>query len=298
MAEFPAAEFFGFPIEDTSEVARHFRDNGLCPFLDAPCVKESEGVRLGTCSMTRRDADPIVICPKRFWEGEELPAQMAREAEPPHALLVVPEVPLGRRLGRLDWALARLDGAGEPTGTIYGVEAQAVDTTGSLRPWVEAYFAGRDWRPIRHGHGINWRNVYKRIVPQILAKGRLFEAQHSRLYVVMQDLLVDYLKDDMRIEEARPGEDPNVIFYAYRLTPLGGGGAYELRLAERFKTTLRHIERAMGDVANLPSREDLAAAVKARIAETGIHVAPGGVLATGVAPTEHAPVVEGQEGET
>lgn len=296
MPEFPVAELFGFPTDDTSDVARHFRDGQLCPFLDAPCVKKSEGMRLGTCSMRRRDGDPIVICPKRFAEnGEELPGIIAREAEPPHELTVVPEVRVGR-LGRMDWLLARLDDNGYPVGAIYGVEAQAVDTTGSLRPYVEAFLAGHDWQAIEHPHGINWRNVYKRIVPQLLAKGRLFEAQNSRLYVVMQDLLVNYLKTDMRIEAARPGENPNVIFYSFRLTP-ALGGARELQLVERFATTLRLIERAVGDVAGLPTHTQLARAVAARVREAGLHQTPTGVLAVERDTAGEEPVEEGDEAE-
>jgi hypothetical protein len=267
----PIAEFFGFAADDSSAEAMRHRNERRCPFLDGPCVKFSAGVALGTCSKARGQESPIIICPRRFSAGGEQVARLiAREAEPPTVLAVVPEVPVGRRLGRMDWILAELDAAGRVTGSLYGVEAQAVDTTGSLKPYVEAYFAGADWNFVRHTSGINWRNVWKRIVPQILAKGRLFEALGSRLFVVMQDVLVDYLKNDLGLEEARPGENPNVIFYAFHLAPKVPGPGFELELAERFETTLRRIERAVGDVASLPSRSDVVASVERRVQEAGV----------------------------
>lgn len=271
----PIAEFFGFAAEDTSTEATRHREEQKCPFLQGPCVKKSNGIALGTCSVHRRTG-PVVICPKRFSaRGEELPRIIAREAEPGSVLAVVPEVPLGSDLGRMDWVLTRLTAEGHAVGPLYGVEAQAVDTTGSLRPYVDAYFAGRDWNAVRHPIGINWRNVWKRIVPQILRKGRLMEAQHSRLYVVMQDVLVDYLRGDMRLEEARPGEDANVVFYAFRLRRVAPGPGYELVLRDIFKTTLRHIEHAMSDVARLPTRADLVERVERRVREAGIRIEEG-----------------------
>lgn len=275
MPVMPIAEFFGFSVDDQSEDAERHRAERRCPFLAGPCTKlAGNGDRLGTCSRASENRDPIVICPVRFAaNGEELPRIIAREAVSGKVLAVVPEVPVGKKLGRLDWALAELGNDGTPLGPIFGVEAQAVDTTGSLKPYVDAYFAGKDWNDVRHASGINWKNVWKRIVPQILRKGRLFEAHRTRLFVVMQDVLVDYLRDDMGLEEARPGEDPNVIFYAFKLVKAGGG--YELQLEYKFGTTLRRIEHAVSEVTSLLTREDLAALVKKRVTETGIAAVSG-----------------------
>jgi hypothetical protein len=273
----PIAEFFGYAVADTSPEAKRHRDNRLCPFLAGPCTKRAgNGERLGTCSRAAQTGGPIVICPVRFASGgEALPRIIASEAEPGKVLAVVPEVPVGQKIGRLDWVLADLAADGSPEGTMYGVEAQAVDTTGSLKPFVDAYFAGDDWNVVSHPSGINWKNVWKRIVPQILRKGRLFEAQHSRLYVIMQDVLVDYNRNDMGLEEARPGEDPNVIFYAFHLQPNTPGPGYELVLRDRFKTTLRRIETAVGDVTSLPTRAELGSSVQRRVAEAGIEYTGG-----------------------
>lgn len=266
----PIAEFFGFDPEDSSPRAASYRDARRCPFLEAPCVKVSNGVALGTCTKSRSDGDPVIICPKRFHaEGEAVVEIIAREAVPGRRLAVVPEVPVGRPLGRMDWVLAEVNADGKVQGRMYGVEAQAVDTTGSLKPYVEAYFTNGTWLGVEHASGINWRNVWKRIVPQILAKGRLYEAFGTKLFVVMQDVLVDYLRDDLRLEPARRGEAPNVVFYSFRLVRATRANGYELVVRERFETTLRRIEYAVGDVAALPSQAEVARAVELRLRETG-----------------------------
>ena len=88
------------------------------------------------------------------------------------------ELPLPKRKGRgsyyVDWILARLDGSGELT-EFTAIEVQTIDTTGSYqnarRALIERHEVEKDTV------GLNWENVSKRIIPQIIYKGRCFSAK-------------------------------------------------------------------------------------------------------------------------
>ena len=68
----------------------------------------------------------------------------------------------------MDWVLARLNGKGELV-DFTAAEVQTIDTTGK---YSDAQAALRKDRSIVNDTvGLNWENVSKRIIPQIIYKG-------------------------------------------------------------------------------------------------------------------------------
>jgi hypothetical protein len=75
----------------------------------------------------------------------------------------------------LDWALARLDASGA-LAEFVAVEVQSIDTTGICRPEVELLRVGHAKVPASKA-GLNWENVSKRILPQLICNGHILRRE-------------------------------------------------------------------------------------------------------------------------
>ena len=103
-----------------------------------------------------------------------------------------PVVAFGQRSGRevsapgasmsMDWVLQRYRRVGEQLipAEFVGAEVQSIDITGNYRaPW-NAYDSMKQGHSHQihsipnSGHGLNWANVHKRLLPQIVRKGNLY----------------------------------------------------------------------------------------------------------------------------
>jgi hypothetical protein len=213
---FPIVEIFGFPPDNHSSEARMCRAEYWCPFLDRRCTKggHETPIPLGTCSV-RSSYGPVVTCPKRFLGDNcaliyEVAATLL---ETPSHVVAVPEVGTAPS-STFDWIVVQHDGYGHVL-DYHGVEVQAIDIAGSVRPYFEAYLEGLDVSQIRHNHGINWANVFKRGMPQFLAKAAILSSYGKKLAVIVQDQLLDYINmrsDRMTIEEEPLAHLANVVF--------------------------------------------------------------------------------------
>jgi len=258
---FPVAELFGYPDGNRSPLAESARARRWCPFLGAGCTKttgHAESGPIGTCAV-RRGERTVIICPQRFRGGDHAIARaIAKEAFGEKVKfklvreLVVRTGP-GQRWS-LDYAAAELLPGGY--GKIIGIEDQAIDTTGSLVPYVQAYLSGGATTP-QHAFGLNWANVYKRIIPQVARKGRIFEAWGSQLYVIIQDELLDYIKQRIALSAAQPGEAVNLVFKPYRLATDALTGTNRLTPMIALATTVRRLDEACQASASLPIRAEV-----------------------------------------
>jgi hypothetical protein len=89
------------------------------------------------------------------------------------------ELRLPQRMGRgayfVDWVLALISRDAQLQEFV-AVEVQAIDTTGNYRAERDAYVNGRDY-PEYSEAGLNWENVSKRILPQIIYKGHVLRRE-------------------------------------------------------------------------------------------------------------------------
>ncbi|HYE32619.1 MAG TPA: NotI family restriction endonuclease [Methylomirabilota bacterium] len=195
-------EFFGFSPDDMSPEALEARRLRWCPFLNRECTKKyPDGVPMGSCSLKPTKSAPVICCPIRLHAHDfQILRDVANFAFQTEARLVrgltqahldgSDVVVFGKGWGKelrlpsrqeagsyfVDWILARLTSSGT-LDQFVAVEVQTMDTIGSYRGLVEAYNRGDFSMDRSSKAGINWENVMKRIVPQIIWKGHVLRRE-------------------------------------------------------------------------------------------------------------------------
>lgn len=207
------AELFGYAPDDTSDGAVSAFESGTCPFSGRRCSKidHSTGTVYGVCSVTRGSKagpqDDVVVCPQRLYAGDfsvlEMVVRDVWGQNGPEELIIggtaadlrrralaetAPVVAFGQHSARevstgsmsMDWVLQSYgvkNGRLIPA-SVVGVEVQSIDITGNYRdPWsaYRSMKAGQKPSAVPDsGHGLNWANVHKRLVPQLIRKGNIY----------------------------------------------------------------------------------------------------------------------------
>lgn len=207
-------ELFGYSPDDISKSAVKALKEAKCPFTKEQCTKTNhdKSIIYGVCSVTKgvkkKAGSEVIICPNRIYAGEY---QVLTDAAKivwgqPGASVVVggtiaelqakakavksPVVAFGKNSGKeiqisvngqlsMDWILQRYENVGglEPKGYI-GIEVQSIDITQNYRDNWAAYDSIRRGQHIsaipNSNHGLNWANVHKRLIPQIIRKGNVY----------------------------------------------------------------------------------------------------------------------------
>lgn len=186
-------EIFGHAPNDVTPKARKYWELKACPFVGRACTKydHTNTICYGTCSVTNAGQE-VVICPNRLYAGHyepirhvsedvfgKLPFMMFDEYIKASSPSLECVVALGQNSGKevklsrmsMDWVLAHIR-KGRLVEYV-GIEVQSIDITGNYR---DAWYAARDMRPDipASGHGLNWANVHKRLMPQIIRKGLVY----------------------------------------------------------------------------------------------------------------------------
>lgn len=209
-------EIFGFAADDTTKLARSLWQLGACPFTGRGCIKfnHDKSITYGTCSATSPYGD-LVICPNRLYANNyEIIRRVAEDAfgaaipfymfdeyvdnrlSPGMCVVALgahsgKEVKVGRSMS-VDWVLVLVR---DHTLLEYvGIEIQSIDITGNYRDTWHAYHnmdrsPGLTAIPSSH-HGMNWANVHKRLIPQLIRKGTVFATSSlvkRGLYFVVPD---------------------------------------------------------------------------------------------------------------
>ena len=200
-------DFFGFKADDRSMAASMYAYQKRCPFLGSQCTKVLSRDRTisGVCAVRQKtEGSPNVICcPIRMYADnykmlkdisklafeKELNLYAGRvaveKAKKEGGSIAVfghgwgGELHLPQREGKgsyfCDWVLARLDDKGQ-LAEITAIEVQTIDTTGNYRDAREALLD--DNREIVPDTvGLNWENVSKRIIPQLIYKGQVLQRE-------------------------------------------------------------------------------------------------------------------------
>ncbi len=161
--------------------------------------------------------DLISVCPKRFHAIDFLRDVITHcwEGQPPKSPKIAPEVNM-KDFGNVDFVVADVNDEGG-VDKFLSVELQAIDITGSVMPAYEALRAGEDLnrRPV---YGLNWDNVYKRYITQLIRKGYFHHHWKSKIVAVIQDQVYRYIlkrADFMRSPDVR-SSTVNIIFLTYR----------------------------------------------------------------------------------
>lgn len=204
-------ELFGYSPGDQSSEARKARQNLECPFLGHTCTKTlNDGSVSGVCTIKPMTTGPVICCPVRLYAGsyqilKDVAAQafgsgtelingrdveVYRARNPGKPYVVV----FGKRWGKelrlpsrakktggsrgayfVDWILAHIDGEGNLLGFV-AIEVQSIDTTGNYQAERLAYLKSGTFNG-KSTAGLNWENVNKRILPQIIYKGHVLRRE-------------------------------------------------------------------------------------------------------------------------
>lgn len=281
-------EIFGYGSDDLTADVRTLWRLGGCPFVGKGCIKinHDQTIIYGTCSVTSPYGD-IIICPNRLYaDNYQILRKISADAFPDVPFLFYDQylekrasvddcvVVLGKNSGKeiqvgkslsMDWVLAYISRS--ELKEYVGLEVQSIDITGNYR---DAWHAYKNLKPDtdRRGlpsskHGLNWANVHKRLIPQLIRKGLVYSKSNlvkKGLYFVLPDIV--YLKFEDILGKDIPKVDmpsqDTLTVYTYEIGPVVNPGH------QRALVEVRKMRFTMGEFANrfisgplLPSGEEL-----------------------------------------
>ncbi len=298
-------EFFGFTPLDPA--AAPFVEGRLCPFVGDKCIKPRHGacsvqpLELGEpviCCPNRMYAeqfralrelaeevfgsDCLLIKPTAAFERHSgLGDALTGKEVVVFGKYWGNELPLPRPKGAkatrvstyyVDWILAKLTATGE-LDEIIAVEVQTIDTTGNYSNQAQAFFDGQDFAggttrsPQYSNAGMNWENVNKRILPQLIYKGHVLRREEKckkGLFFVCPKQVYDRIRDRlggaMMTYRPQPG---SITFRSYELDDIGDLGTHRaMRLHGQFTTTVDQVALAFTSPMNLPESDVYADAIR------------------------------------
>jgi len=293
-------EFFGYRAEDCSREALASAVSQQCPFLGEICEKTlSDGLISGACSIKPMKSSPVICCPIRLYaDGYSILQTIADEAfgggqhlvSGPEGRIAAlrdrkPVVAVfGQRWGGelrlpqkggqgnyfVDWILARLAADGTLEEFI-AVEVQTMDTTGNYRNGREALLEG-DRRLVKTSVGINWENVAKRIIPQLVYKGQVLQREslcRKGIFFVCPQPVFNRIITRLGGRDKLPKFPPQpasitFVAYDYMDQTFADGVSVPLNVVDRLGTTVYKLQDAFNTVT-LPTEDVYQAAIEAAL---------------------------------
>lgn len=235
-------------------------DGYQCPFIDGRCVKRSTADKehpYPVCTIAKRSGDLVCVCPKRFFQTDFLNdvVEHVWADTAPDNPKIASEVKMDG-FGNVDFVIADINDDGG-VNRFLSVELQAIDITGSVRPAYEAVLAGRllDKRPT---YGFNWKNVYKRYVHQLIAKGYFHHQWGNKIVSVIQDEVYEYMQRDTKFMVSSDLHDPNIniIFLVYGFDPTPAeNGLRKMRVVNVAGTSHGSLQTAVLYKSPLPKED-------------------------------------------
>jgi len=283
-------EFFGYRAEDNSAKALKMAADKKCPFLGTTCTKMLGRMRSvsGVCAIRLKSpgSPSVICCPNRMYAQDykllhtiskmafkqELPLYSGRMAvekakEEGGAIAVFGhgwggELRLPQRSGTgsyfVDWVLARLDKDGQLV-DFMAIEVQTIDTTNKYSDAQAALM--KDRTIITDTVGLNWENVSKRIVSQLIYKGQVLQREElckTGLYFVCPMPIYERVMTRLGGKEkipAFPTQPAAIHFVAYDyaedLKTVRMGEIALLEVIEEYCTTVYKLQEAFSSL-NLP----------------------------------------------
>jgi len=300
------SEFFGYRAEDNSQTALKNTSKQVCPFLSSFCTKalgdKNNRTLSGVCAVRQvtTGSPDVICCPNRIYaENYKMLSTVAQKAFGAEYKLYAGkiaverakaengsvavfghgwggELPLPKRQGKgsyyVDWILAHLNEAGELV-EFTAIEVQTIDTTGTYQNARKALL---DRHAIEKDTvGLNWENVSKRIIPQIIYKGQVLQREElckSGLYFVCPKPVYDRVLERLGGKDKLPQfptQPAAIHFVAYDYLhdiPVEDGKIKPLGIVEEYCTTVYKVQEAFSAV-DLPEQNVYRDAIKRALYE-------------------------------
>ena len=286
-------EIFGYAPNDTSTGCRSLWSLGACPFISHPCSKANHDKTIvyGTCSVTTTFGD-CIICPNRLYaDNFETLKTVSTDAFGDVPFYTYQEyiqhrddpapcvVALGMHSGHeiklqqscsMDWVLAKIENSRLVEYT--GIEVQSIDITNNYRDnWYAYKNISLDAVIPRSEHGMNWANVHKRLIPQIIRKSLIYSrSQHvkSGLYFIVPDIVYKKFEDIIGADIPLVNEKgPDVItVHTYALGEVVPEGEIRKIVPVRnIRFKMKEFSDRFVSGPNLPTAEELDAAIRSAL---------------------------------
>jgi len=281
-------ECFGHPL-DSSELGEAFRRK-LCPFVDGTCTKSfSSGIINGACTLVNpTNSVPVPCCPKRLYGdnfrvlrdvvrtawGENIPLIPQGSELPLSGNFVIP---FGQKQGQeiriaykelkgsskfsIDWILAKVDENRNLEGFV-AVEVQTIDTTGNyqhqfheLATLLEPATARAMKLPEFKASSLNFENVNKRILPQLITKGHVLRREPlctKGLFFVCPSAVHDRIMTRVGKLDDYPIQSGSVTFLSYSVNQDSVEIPKSLKLDHTTTTTTDQLSLAFSSPKYLP----------------------------------------------
>jgi hypothetical protein len=291
-------EFFGYAPEDRSEVAQQTRRSKRCPFLGKTCLKTlRDGAISGACTIKPKTSQPVICCPYRLYAnnytvladvareayGQEVALFPAREAQsavvrPGECKVAVFGKGWGKELrlpnrGKsggyfVDWVLARLNNDGGLEEFV-AAEVQSIDTTGNYQEERKTYLREQDFNSWSTA-GLNWENVNKRILPQIIYKGHVLRRERmckKGLFFICPAPVYEKIRERLggKLYEYALQPGAFTLMWYDVDTDASSGKIRELRRGGKYTTTVDQVALAFTSPSNLPDENVYEAAIRAEL---------------------------------
>lgn len=294
-------EFFGYRSDDHSVAAIAAATGKQCPYLSDVCEKRlSDGAIAGVCTIKPVKTGPVICCPIRLYADKYRVlydvAKIAFKSDfelvagaNASALAKVKQEPVvavfGKRWGGelrlpqkdgagsyfVDWVLALLDANGKLEEFV-AVEVQTIDTTGNYRNGREGLLSPERINPSTTA-GLNWENVNKRILPQLIYKGQVLQREElcrkGLFFVCPQPVYKRIMSrlggSDGLIRYALQPASITFLAYEHEMeTGLIDGTTVPLKAMPPHSTTVYKVQEAFNNVT-LPDENVYRAAIEAAL---------------------------------
>lgn len=286
-------EFFGFKPVDPAGLV--YASAVKCPFVDNKCIKpehgacsteQSAGAPIIICPNRLYANNHAVlgdIAVQAFGPGVALTTAQEIASRKAARTLTGTEVAVfGKHWGSelsipkplteekdetggfyIDYVLSRIDTTGA-LAEFTAVEIQTIDTTGSYKAQSTSYFAGAPFTDTSgrtpgwsSKSGLNWANVSKRIIPQLIYKGYVLRRERrcgKGLFFVCPTAVLKRIRGRLGTKMLEyPIAAGTITFQAYDLGPEKGSGQHrDLVKGETFTTTVEQVAYAFVSPVNLP----------------------------------------------
>ncbi len=301
-------EIFGYDPRDGSSAAIAQRASHNCPFTEKTCKKKfrSDNVIHGTCTVQPPNDPAVICCPNRLYgDGYRILYETATEAFGHEVVLIRPEniaatqgeprrvvafgtgwggelaVPRagGKKGGgySADWILALISETAEVLEFI-PLEVQSIDTTGSYHAEWSRITGNPPPRDKGTDPNMNWENVNKRIIPQLLTKGNVFRREglcKKGLFFVCPTPVYEKMLARLGAPLQDYGFEPGALtFRTYNLSDhRATGGIRPLVFDRQFTTSVDHLKDVFNSTLSLPPRHVMGQKIQKRIDDSLVKAA-------------------------
>ncbi|MEW5958316.1 MAG: NotI family restriction endonuclease [Chloroflexota bacterium] len=257
------AEIFGYPIGNKSDEAQDARQRQWCPFINKPCDKRSGLVDypLGVCSVEHQK-EFSAICPHRFEEQgtiqgipqvlEDIVLHYFGDLDNivPFSGIKLPYV------GMINYILIRYKPIKAEIDDFVMVEFQP-NSVSEIKRVVQArhdFAAGLDIRDQNYSFSINTYDTFKRLIPQLLNKGIVYEAWNIKGYWVIQERVYANLVKQYGFKESGYSPEHASRLALYNLAPLDD--RLILTPSRYISTIVDEVYQIMRNNPGLPSKDE------------------------------------------